>query len=89
MVPLHPDPLLLLHHFLGLYSLVGNSVSDYSFEECLSDYRLSMLDMVVFWVVTGGYCDYNGERAAVYLHKSLERFDAAISNLACAELLSN
>ena len=70
-------------------TLACNGVSDYSFEECLSDYRLSMLDMVVFWVVTGGYCDYSSERATVYLHNSLERFDAAISDLACTELLSN
>ena len=70
-------------------TLASNGVSDYSFEECLSDYRLSMLDMVVFWVVSGGYCDYSGERATVYLHNSLKRFDAAISDLACTELLSS
>ena len=81
------EELSLLHTYHSM--LVGNGVSDYSFEECLSDYRLSMLDMVVFWVGTGGYCDYNGERATVYLHNSLERFDAAISDLACTELLSN
>ena len=26
MVSLHPDPLLLLHHFLGLYWIEGESV---------------------------------------------------------------
>ena len=81
------EELSLLHTYHS--TLIGNGVSDHSFEECLSDYRLSMLDMVVFWVGTGGYCDYNGERATVYLHNSLERFDAAISDLACTELLSN
>ena len=81
------EELSLLHTYHS--TLVSNGVSDYSSEECLSDYRLSMLDMVVFWVVTGGYCDYSSERTRVYLHNSLERFDAAISNLACTELLSN
>ncbi len=69
-------------------ALVSNGVSGYPFEECLSDYRLSMLEVLVFWIVTGGYCDYAGERASAYLRNSLERFDAAISDLACTELLS-
>ncbi len=69
--------------------LVSNGAGDYPFEECLSDYRLSMLEVFVFWIVTGGYCDFDGERAGVYLRNSLERFDAAISDLACTELLSS
>ena len=69
-------------------TLVSNGVSGYPFEECLSDYRLSMLEGLVFWIVTGGYCDFAGERASAYLRNSLERFDAAISDLACTELLS-
>ena len=69
-------------------TLVSNGVSGYPFEECISDYRLSMLEVFVFWIVTGGYCDFDGERASAYLRNSLERFDAAISDLACTELLS-
>ena len=76
--------LLRLYHLM----LADNGVSGYSFEECLRDYRLSMLEVVVFWVVIGGYCDYTGERASLYLHNSLERFDAAISDLASTELLA-
>ena len=68
-------------------TLESNGVSGYTFEECLSDYRLSMLDNFVFWIVTGGYCNFDGERATAYLRNSLERFDAAISDLACADLL--
>ena len=68
--------------------LVSNGVKDYPFAECRADYRLSMLEIFVFWIVTGGYCDFDDERATVYLHNSLERFDAAISDLACAELLT-
>ena len=69
-------------------TLVSNGVSGYPFEECLSDYRLSMLEVLVFWIVTGGLCDFDGQRASAYLRNSLERFDAAISDLACTELLS-
>ena len=75
----------LLHTYHS--SLVHNGVSGYSFEECLRDYRLSMLEVVAFWIVIGGYCDYGGERASRYLRSSLERFDAAISDLSCIELL--
>ena len=69
-------------------TLAANGVEGYPFEECLSDYRLSMLEEFVFWVVAGGYCDYEGDRATVYLHNSLERFDAAISDLASVDLLT-
>ena len=69
--------------------LMSNGVSDYPFDQCLSDYRLSMLEMFVFWVVTGGHCDFDSNRATMYLHNSLARFDAAISDLACTELLSS
>lgn len=68
-------------------TLTANGVNDYSFEECLSDYRLSMLEVFVFWIVVGSYCDYDGERATAYLHNTLERFDAAITDLASVELL--
>ena len=70
------------------YILVCNGVKDYTFAECLADYGLSMLEIFVFWIVTGGYRDFDDERATVYLHNSLERFNAAISDLACAELLA-
>ena len=69
-------------------TLVSNGVGGYPFEECLSDYRLSMLEVLVFWIVTGGYCDFDAPRASAYLRNSLDRFDAAVSDLACSELLS-
>ena len=69
--------------------LVDNGVSGYSFEECWHDYRLSMLEVFVFWIVTGGYCNFEGERATAYLHNTLKRFDAVISDLAATEMLSN
>ena len=65
--------------------LEERGVGGYSFEECLFDYRLSMLEVFVFWIITGGFCNYEGERAAIYLHNTLERLDAAISDLASTE----
>ena len=68
--------------------LMDNGVADYSFEECWRDYRLAMLEIFIFWIVTGGYCNYEGERATSYLHNTLERLDAAISDLESVELLA-
>ena len=65
--------------------LQERGVRDYSFKECLYDYRLSMLEVFVFWIITGGFCNYDGERASVYLRNTLERLDAAILDLASAE----
>ena len=62
-----------------------HGVRGYSFEECLYDYRLSMLEVFVFWIITGGYCNYEGERAAVYLRNTLERLNSAIVDLASTE----
>ena len=76
--------LLRLYHS----TLEAHGVTGYSFEECVEDYRLSMLEVLVFWIVTGGYCVYEGERATAYLHSSLARFDAAIADLRCEELLA-
>ena len=67
--------------------LVESGVHDYPFPECWRDYRLAMLEIFIFWIVSGGYCDYDGERATVYLHNTLARFDAAISELEAAELI--
>lgn len=53
------------------------------------DYRLSMLEVFVFWIITGGYCDYEGERASVYLRNTLERIDAAIADLVSTETVGH
>ena len=68
---------------LKLYcsTLQENGISDYSFDDCFYDYSVSMLEIFVFWVVTGGYCDYNTERSMAYLKTSMIRFDAAIADL--------
>ena len=68
--------------------LVDNGVADYSFEQCWHDYRLAMLEIFVFWIITGGYCNYESARGTLYLHGVLERLDAAISDLASIELVA-
>ena len=70
-------------------ALMAEGVANYSFAECWHDYRLAMLEIFVFWIVTGGYCNYEGDRATLYLLNTLERLDAAISDLASVELLSH
>ena len=67
------------------YILTENGVGGYIFEDCLHDYRLSMLEIFVFWIITGGYCNFEGERATLYLRNTLERIDAAVSDLASTE----
>ena len=74
---------------LGIYfdTLIENGVLGYSMDQCILDYRLAMLDVFVFWVVTGGYCDFKDDRGSVFLENALQRFDAAIKDLECEELL--
>ena len=68
--------------------LEAHGATGYSFQDCLQDYQLSMLEVFVFWIVTGGYCDYEGERATAYLRSTLERLEAAIVDLASFELIA-
>ena len=75
----------LLHAYHS--TLLDAGVTGYPFEECLIDYRLSVLELFVFWVVTGACCDFSGERATTYLHNTLHRLDTAISDLSCTDLL--
>ena len=75
---------------VGIYhaALADSGVSGYSFENCWDDYRLAALEIFVFWIIAGGYCNYEDPRAKVYLHNTLARFDAAIAELRSMELLS-
>ena len=69
--------------------LEEHGVRGYTFGECLYDYRLSMLELFVFWIITGGHCSYEGERAAIYLRNTLERLNAAIAELSPTELIKD
>ncbi len=69
--------------------LEEHGIRGYTFDECLYDYRLSMLELFVFWIITGGHCSYEGERAAIYLRNTLERINAAIADLSPTELIKD
>ena len=75
--------LLMTYHSV----LVDNGVAGYSFEQCWHDYRLAMLEIFVFWIITGGYCNYEGGRGTLYLRSTLARLDAAISDLESIQLV--
>ena len=79
------EELGLLRYYHSI--LEENGATGYLFEDCLFDYRLSMLEIFVFWIISGGYCDYESERAKEYLGNTLERLDAAISDLASTEAI--
>ena len=75
---------------LAIYysTLKHNGVTDYSFDQCFEDYRISMLEILIFWVISGGFCDYSGTRATEYLSNSLDRFSQAVIDLRCEEFLT-
>ncbi len=75
--------LLRLYHS----ALLENGVRGYSYDQCLLDYRFSMLDLLLFWIVVGGYCDFGDQRATRYLHNTMERFSAAIADHGSVGLL--
>jgi hypothetical protein len=75
----------LLRHYHA--SITKNITGAYSFEECVDDYRTSIMEVFAFWVAIGGFCDFGGERATTFLQNAAERFSAAISDLDCADLL--
>ncbi|MDE2842844.1 MAG: phosphotransferase [Chloroflexota bacterium] len=81
---LREEPGLLAEYHSALES---NGVTGYSLEQCWIDYRLSMLDIFVLWVVSGAFCDYSGQRATTFLSNTLARLDAAISDLSPEDLL--
>jgi len=75
--------------FLHLYhsKLLEAGISGYTFDQCLTDYRLSFLDLIVFWTVTGAVCDWTSERATQYLRNTTERMDAAVTDHESMKLL--
>ncbi|SVB67297.1 uncharacterized protein METZ01_LOCUS220151 [marine metagenome] len=80
----HEIALLAMYHAL----LLESGVDDYTFEECLIDYRISILEIFIFWVVVGGYCDYEDDRGSAYLANACEKFNASIHDLDCTALIS-
>ncbi|MCY4365623.1 MAG: phosphotransferase [Chloroflexi bacterium] len=68
-------------------ALTASGITGYSLNQCWNDYRLSLLDVFALWIVGGAFCDYSGERATTFLSNTLQRLDAAISDLRPLSLL--
>ena len=60
--------------------LLENGVKGYDFEECLYDYRFSVLQHLFRCVVGGGQLDFSSPRGNAYISALLQRTDAAMSD---------
>ena len=69
--------------------LTENGVRDYSFDQCLHDYRLSTVFCLVYPVIGGGSVDMGNERGVALWNGWLERIVAAILDLDAGELMAN
>jgi hypothetical protein len=66
---------------------VDRGVRDYSFEQCLLDYRTGILFCWQYAVIILGSLDTANERGLALFHDVLDRFVSAIIDLDAAELL--
>lgn len=76
----------LLHTYHSI--LIENGVLDYTFNDCFHDYCLSMLRPLHIFVVVIGYGLFEGEDRTRAIDALLPRFDATLTDLKVAELLS-
>ena len=58
--------------------LLENGVEGYDFEECLYDYRFSVLQHLFRCVVGGGHLDFSSDRGNAYISALLQRTNAAM-----------
>ena len=68
-------------------ALLAQGVKGYDFEECLIDYRLSLLHHMQRAVTAFALVDISSERAQVFARGVIERFDSAFSDHNVAELM--
>ena len=67
--------------------LVNNGVRGYEFDQCLHDYRLSILLLLQRVVIAGGLLDTTSERAQALLKALIQRTTSAIVDHKVANLL--
>ncbi len=80
----HERNLLQLYHT----TLTEHGARGYSFEQCLYDYRFTMLDELWFLVMVLAHLDYSANEAAGRIRDlAIDRFGAAIHDLNAGELL--
>jgi aminoglycoside/choline kinase family phosphotransferase len=76
----------LLRHYHT--TLTEHGVREYSFEQCLHDYRFTMLDELYFMVMVLAYVDFSVNEAAGRIRDmAIERVGAAILDHKAGELL--
>ena len=68
-------------------TLVENGVREYTFEQCLHDYRLSMLQLIQRIIPAGAHLDFTNERGSAVISQVFERTSAALVDLNVEELL--
>jgi hypothetical protein len=68
--------------------LVEHGVKDYSFDECLRDYRLNLLVTTLTPIAVCGTLDMGNERGVELGRVMLERALAALTSMECDSLLS-
>lgn len=68
-------------------ALVDAGVSDYSFDQCLHDYRFAAMYCLAYPVIAGGTLDVSNERGVALVTAMLDRSVATILDLDCDELL--
>ena len=67
--------------------LLAHGVKGYDFEECLVDYRLSLLHHMQRVVSVFALLDFSSERAQVFARGVIQRFDSAFTDHNVAELM--
>ena len=75
----------LLHAYHEV--LVKGGVRDYSFDRCLFDYRLAILDRVSFIVAVGATLDFASRRGAALVGAVMPRFVSAVLDHQVADLI--
>lgn len=68
-------------------TLAQNGVERYSFDQCLYDYRLALLDRISFYLILGATLDFSSRRAQALAYVVLQRFFTAVADHNVIELL--
>jgi hypothetical protein len=80
-----PNEIKLLQLYWN--ALCEGGVSDYSFERCLRDYRLSVLFCLLYNVITIGALDPANERGVKLFYTLLDRVTSAILDIDAAQMM--
>ncbi|MCH8815244.1 MAG: DUF1679 domain-containing protein [Chloroflexi bacterium] len=68
-------------------TLMEHGVSNYSFDQCMEDYRAAAMFCLVYPVISGGSLDLANERGVALVTAMLDRSVATIVDLNCDEMI--